>query len=560
MIADGAIMKIRLSIRIYLSFLFVVFACLVSAVQADQTDRAGWQRHPVDWRMSGGTRVKAINYPNEKPPPVLDEYEYRQPVVLHKKVPLIESGSRPILFDQEQMSMAPVAASDSASGSAYVSVSVIDSPPIDGFVPWIVVAVTDSRSAELEVNAIPRTSVTGSFLASNPPQDDYAVGIFDTGAGAHVMGYDDAAQTGLNSAYLTSNTVEITGATGSVDAWVSKPLGIFIDGLGACEPNGVLNNIDDMIGETNVSIAVGQSGSDLPTAIGSPLSVYFAANFRNDQQITIPHNGDSFTAPDIIFYDLSDPCIPTYPNVIPLELRPLGGAAVSYFYDMLDYPDYNPYTPSVIIGNQSQSLFFVHSVDLTDDGYSAIDKDRFMFDTGAQITVVGSRVAARLALDPGNPEFEVEIQGVTGETIIAPGFYLDTLDIPALGEWLSFTDIPVVLLDVASPEGGTLDGIIGMNLFVGLNFVLRGGGMAGYDDPSIEFGFIRNPADIAPEGGDGKVDLLDLDVFVEAWLSNSSSFNWDPKCDIAPLPTPDGVVNLLDFSLLSEYWLTGTTP
>jgi len=551
-------MKTRSLIRIYLP-LFVAFACLISVAQAD---RADWQNRQVNWRMSGGTRIKAVNYPSEKPLPLLDKHKYRQPVVLQKKVPLIESDSRPILFDQEQTSIAavPAGTSDSGSGSAYVSACIIDSPPIDGFIPWIVVAVTNKRSGDLEVNAIPRTSVTGSFLASNPPNEDYAVGIFDTGAGAHVMGYDDAIQTGLNSAYLTSNTVEITGATGSVDAWVSKPLGIFIDGLGACEPNGVLNNIDDMIGETNVAIAVGQSGSDLPTAIGSPLSVYFAANFQNDQQITIPHNGDSFTAPDITFYDLPDPCIPAYPNVIPLELRPLGGAAVSYLYDPFDYPDYNPNAPSIIIGNQSQSLFFVSSVDLTDDGYSAIDKDRFMLDTGAQITVVGSRIAARLGLDPVNPEFEVEIQGVTGETVIAPGFYLDTLDIPALGEWLSLTNIPVVLLDMASPEGGTLDGIIGMNLFVGLNFVFRGGGMVGSDDPAIEFGFIRNPADIAPEGGDGKVDLLDLEVLVEAWLSNPSSFNWDPKCDIAPSPTPDGIVNLLDFAVLSEYWLTETTP
>lgn len=184
-----------------------------------------------------------------------------------------------------------------------------------------------------------------------------------------------------------------------------------------------------------------------------------------------------------------------------------------------------------------------------------------MLDTGAQVTVIGSRIAARLKLHPDHPDFEVEVQGVTGDSITVPGFYIDALEIPAIGEWLSFTDVPVIFLDVFSPEGGTLDGIIGMNLFVELNFVLRGGGMFLQEDPRIEFGPIpyHIVADITPRGGDGVVDFLDLDIFAKAWLATKEprSANWNPKCDIAPTSNPDGSINFLDFATLAEHWFEG---
>ena len=109
-----------------------------------------------------------------------------------------------------------------------------------------------------------------------------------------------------------------------------------------------------------------------------------------------------------------------------------------------------------------------------------------MLDTGAQVTVVGSRIAARLQLNPAAPEFEVEIEGVTGDVTMAPGFYVDTLEIPALGQWFKATHVPVVLMDISSPEGGTLDGIIGMNLFVDFNLIVRGGGLFLDGDPTLE--------------------------------------------------------------------------
>ena len=183
-----------------------------------------------------------------------------------------------------------------------------------------------------------------------------------------------------------------------------------------------------------------------------------------------------------------------------------------------------------------------------------------MLDTGAQLTVIGSRVGARLGLDHNNPEFEVKVYGVSGEWLMAPGFYIDAIDIPALGNWLSLTNVPVILLDIASPEGGSLDGIIGMNIFNDFNLVLEGGGLTGEDDPTLQFQHVAAAFDIAPEGGDGIIDHLDLATLIDAWLAieDPPSPNWNPICDIAPAGGPDGVVNLLDFAALAQYWLVET--
>lgn len=531
--------------------LLVAVLCRTSVIHAK---RPGWQRQQVDWHMTGGWRIKAVNYPDEKTPSLLSNRRGRRRKGPRKKTLPPEAASRVTPLSQEPA--IPLVA------------LVFDSPPIDGFVPWVAVSVTDKRHPETDMrfDANDINSVVGNFPNPVNPQTDYAIGIFDSGASTCVMGSAAAIQAGLfypnqDNDLLTSNTIEVAGVTGSVDAWVSQPLALFIDGLGAIDSNGLLIDNSGMVGVWNIAIAAGQGGSpDLITAIGMPLAVYFAVDFRNDLQVTVTRDSNDFNAPDIHFYSLSDSAIPSYSNLIPLELRPLGGVNVQYIPTLDPFAlEFIPASPSVIVGNLSQSVYFVHSVDLTEGEEMAYDKDRFMFDTGAQVTVIGSRVAARLALNPDSNDFTVEIKGVTGDSIIAPGFYIDTLEIPALGEWLSFTNVPVILFDVSSPEGGTVDGIIGMNLFVDLNFVLRGGGLFLQPDPSVEYIPIII-GDIAPGGGDGVVDSLDLAEFANHWLETSNSPGWNPECDMAPQPTPDEKADFLDFAVLVEHWFEGTTP
>jgi predicted aspartyl protease len=551
---------LRNSIRI-LSVLFLFFPmCWIPPVLADQTE---WLRHEVNWRITGGKSTKAIYYPKSNPVPLKDSQTGRS--TLQKKIilrqPALESAfSQDGSFQVESFGLSGELATPEL---AYA----IDSPPIDGFVPWIVISVTDKRLNELEFDAVPETSIVGHYPRSVNPQTDYVIGIFDTGASAHVMGYANAIQAGIYNGFpdlLTSNTSIIAGVIGSVDAWVSQPLAIFIDGLSALDPNGLLLDTSRMLGESNVSIIVGQdpgSGADLTTAIGTPLSVFYTTVINNDKEVTVSRNNEEFASPDIRLYEHEDPCIPSYSNLVPLELRPGGALGVQYIPTLTGLFEFPPASPSVIIGNLSQSLFFVHSVDLVEGENKAIDKSRFIIDTGAQVTVIGSRIAARLRLNPNEPEFEVEIEDVTGQVVLMPGFYIDSIQIPAIGEWLSYTNVPVVLLDVFSPEGGTVDGVIGMNLFVDFNLVLRGGGMFLDEDPALYFEPVTSIiADIAPGDGDDKVDYLDLSAFAQAWLADSQSTNWNIRADIAPEPNPDGIIDFSDFAVFAKHWLKGSPP
>jgi hypothetical protein len=63
------------------------------------------------------------------------------------------------------------------------------------------------------------------------------------------------------------------------------------------------------------------------------------------------------------------------------------------------------------------------------------------------------------------------------------------------------------------------------------------------DDVSIVQGITTQMGDLT---WDGKVDISDLVMLAESWLTP------DRFCDIAPLPYGDGIVNLLDFAALSQ--------
>ncbi|MHC4433934.1 MAG: aspartyl protease family protein, partial [Planctomycetota bacterium] len=525
---------------------FSLLLVVVVLTAVSHAARPGWRRQDVDWHVTGSGRITGVRHPELQEPQLVHERASRQPRAVRKTV----MRSR---RDSGEPSLGLLSLPT-------VMVNVIDSPPIAGFVPWIAVAVTDKRSDDFDWVAEAHMSVVGRPL-TNSPQTDFTIGLFDTGASVHLIGYEAANRTGIYAAdLLTPSETELIGATNSVFARVSHPLAIFIDGLAAIDSSRMTLDTSNMVGQSNVSIVVGNQPDpdrpDLPTAIGSPLSVNFVTVINNDSPITVTQDGNDYTGPDIRFYDHSDPGIPVYENSIPLNLIPAGAMNIQYIIDLEAIMEFifRPGSPSTIVGNLAQSLFFVNSVDLRHGAHGAVDKQRFMVDTGAQITVISSGVGSRLGLDPANPDFEVDIQDVTGEITIHPAFYIDSLQIPALGDWLEFTNVPVVLLDVDSPEGGTLDGIIGMNLMVDFNLVLRGGGMFGQDPPSLAYQFIRTPiiADIAPEGGDGFVDLFDFAILADAWLRTSASADWDPKADLAPVGNPDGKVDFQDLTVLTE--------
>jgi hypothetical protein len=94
-------------------------------------------------------------------------------------------------------------------------------------------------------------------------------------------------------------------------------------------------------------------------------------------------------------------------------------------------------------------------------GSVSIANQRFLFDTGAQISVISTALATTLGLDLSNPAFTATVNGVSGPTTLK-GYVLSSLSMPQSGGGtLLFQNVPVFVLDAGSGLGG----ILGMNLF-----------------------------------------------------------------------------------------------
>ena len=139
-------------------------ACCASATFAEQS---GWERKEVNWRVSANRQIKAIYYPADQNLPLLENQGRGGPVEL-----------RPISGKQKTAS--PLAITSTGTETSVLA-NVINSPPIDGFVPYVAVGITDASSGVDDYDAYTEYSVAGDYLTGSP-QSDYAIGIFDTGS------------------------------------------------------------------------------------------------------------------------------------------------------------------------------------------------------------------------------------------------------------------------------------------------------------------------------------------------------------------------------------------
>jgi hypothetical protein len=157
-------------------------------------------------------------------------------------------------------------------------------------------------------------------------------------------------------------------------------------------------------------------------------------------------------------------------------------------------------------------------------------------------------VAASLSL-PVEPDFTVDVCGIGGTVEDVPGYYVDYVKINALGGALEFSNAPVVVIDLESPEGGSLDGVLGMNFFWNRNIVF---------DPSLTLSSIIHVSDPVPFAygdfdGSGGVNLVDFGIFSAAWLTESGDAQWNPQCDVFI----DNVIDIRDLDAFVERWLEG---
>lgn len=496
---------------------FVLFA-VFAAVWACSAQGAvpEWQSRDVDIRISGGLRIVSISEPVES----LGFQNVESAVVQ-------ELGGYP-------------------------------QPPLAGFSPLVAVATSNSRSyEEFDWEHVLRSSYIGSALHP-PANENFVIGLFDSGSVLDLVAGSSATTLGLAGQYLTSNEFLLGGVGGTINGVLSQPVGIFAAGLGAIGSNGQLD-LNQLVGHTNVSAVVapsitcGDSEEVITAIVGTPMLSFFTTVIRNDTLQVVTVNDETIVSPDVKLFESFEPPVLEYPRAIAMEFGgPVPVTTASYYGDFGDL--ITPITPTLLsmtgLSIPFGGAFFadIGALEGEPGPTNPMQTIRVLVDTGAQSSIISPTVAASLSL-PVEPDFTVDVCGIGGTVEGVPGYYIDYVKINAWGGALEFSSAPVVVIDLQSPEGGSLDGVLGMNFFWNRNIVF---------DPSLTLSSILHVSDPVPFAygdfdGSGGVNLVDFGIFSAAWLTESGDAQWNPLCDVFI----DNVIDIRDLDAFVERWLEG---
>lgn len=290
-----------------------------------------------------------------------------------------------------------------------------------------------------------------------------AYGIFDTGSSVITFAADDQARfvaAGTPIPIKVPNGAVATGVGGDVTGDVSEPGNILVDGLHAAtltyDENGLPTftaSFSTGAAASGVQVFVGtEAGSPaVPTITGMPILRPSSSN-PSGRAALVELEGAGFDfspsvpglqvgLPDLRFVEPGT-ALPgregtSGPIRLPMSL--IGGSGTLGANGVTQSP--NPVSTDVRLSN----------------GVITISGRRFLFDTGAQMSVVSPWLAEQLQLHPNGPGSQSFVQGIGGSAQLTE-VVAEKLQ---LGDAVEFTNVPLFVADL---ENG-LDGILGMNLF-----------------------------------------------------------------------------------------------
>jgi hypothetical protein len=378
--------------------------------------------------------------------------------------------------------------------------------PLGGFIPLVGIGLTDEYDNGNGLSATffqaqREDAYVGGALHGVGQPAYFDLALLDTGAATHILTPQAAGPSGFRIAgngFDGTNTQQIGGATGLITLSINDPLAIFAAGLGDRTSAGtsLVMNTAAMRGQSSVATLSAPTAWKLPNILGLPMAAQHGVVIRNDEPQIFQHAGRTVRTPNVDFIPLGTGNQQGITRRTDLLLRPGSGfiAGPLYVQDPLGIlsgmPSENPFSPSVV---ENGALFV--GVDMT-HGTRGIQDKEFLFDTGADLTVISQVTAARLGIDvvSDKPDFLLEVEGSGGVSEGVPGYYVDELNIDTVGGSFTLQNVPVAVLDVTNPNnpGNVVEGIVGMHLFTGRNIVIDanpsiGQGGAG---PSL---YIGNP-------------------------------------------------------------------
>ena len=360
---------------------------------------------------------------------------------------------------------------------------------INGFQPFVVFGLTDENDDDFySPKALTPGSIyrfppnqdqllTGQFFDPVPSSTRYFVGTLDSGGQATIIGYQDtqAIQLHLNGVEGIYS-IPVSGAGGAVEELdVSDALGQYITGLGNATPgaNGPVVPQSSLKGIWNNSILTTPNpDSVIPNLIGNPIFAHWQMVIRNSQTQRLHVNGKTYQGPQIELRNIDTAHDNTFVQV-PMSSRTSGGAnsfpvlVPDFFGTGNDGWHDNPEGPTT--WNFMGVKVNLGNTDSQGENHT-INQTEFLFDTGAQVSVISTETANLLGINTGGgnpdpPDFTAEVLGIGGVRTVN-GYYIDNLKLITDGVDLNATDVPVLVLNIQDPlDGiGAVPGILGMNL------------------------------------------------------------------------------------------------
>jgi hypothetical protein len=294
------------------------------------------------------------------------------------------------------------------------------------------------------------------------------LGIFDTGASPITVAVDDQAGFGSPLPVKVAGGGSGDGIGGSVTGDVSQPITILTDGMHAANVgidfNSLSMNTTANFTSTSAKVAgiqafIGTTGGspDMPTISGTPI---FAGSFNSNSHSKLAARVDMINGVDTYGVGLLEPdlhFVPATTRLVPganeflatIPLGRIGDNTVPAPGDLIS-SNYNFLSNTVQISNTASNQLY------------SLSGQKFLLDTGSQMTVVSTAEANALHIDLSHPIDSIDVQGVGG-TQTVKGYVIDSLQVGIIGVGpLTFTHVPVFVLDAAP---GQIDGILGMNLW-----------------------------------------------------------------------------------------------
>ncbi len=355
--------------------------------------------------------------------------------------------------------------------------------PLEGFIPLVGMGLTD----EFQDSGDPTAATT--FFLSQPSVSPggqslgaggspfYDIALFDTGAATHILSPSANTNFDIDGAGFDGTNVQlIGGATGTQSLRINDPLGVYMAGFADRTGAGsqLTFNRSDLSGQTSFATLSGGPQWTLPNIIGLPMAAQHAIHIQSSNPQIFEHQGRTVRTPNIEMNAIGSGGQGILRRA-QMNLNP-GASFIQgpIYIQNLDFNTLtlheNPLSPTVV---QSGGLFI--DVDIANDG-EELNDTRFLFDTGASLTVISTQTAVRLGFDPlvDTADFTLAVEGSGGVSAGIPGFIADEFSLDTAGGSFTLENVPLAVLDVTDPSdpGNIVPGILGMNVFAGRDLVI----------------------------------------------------------------------------------------